>query len=189
MKPNALPKSRMAEAEVSLRLAFYLLDLPGSDGVARVAIDGAQVKVGKRRVFPIVDFFRDTGWVQEEQIGSRGWQGRYVKDGQTLIIHSRPGVGDVVVGVGKKRIRAECKGGPLVKKPGSREYRKLREALGQAITVDQVHPNDVLMVAIPRTAAFSRLARRWRRAPLVAGAGIQIVLVGRDGMVEGLELS
>ena len=189
MKPTFLPKSRMAEAEVSLRLAFHLLALPGNDGLARVAIDGAQVKVGKRRIFPIVDFLRDTGWEQEEQIGSRDWQGWYIRGGQTLIVHSRPGEGDVVVRVGGKRIRAECKGGPLVKKPGSREYRKLREALGQAITVDDVHADDVLAVAIPRTAAFSRLARRWRRAPLVAGVGIQIVLVGRDGQVEGLELS
>ena len=188
MKPTSLPKNRMPEAEVSLRLAFYLLALPGSDGVARVAIDGAQVKVGKRRVFPIVDFLSGMGWEQAEQMGSRDWQGRYVKGGQMLIIHSRPGVGDVVVGVGKKRIRAECKGGPLVKKPGSREYRKLREALGQVITVGHVDPDDVLMVAIPRTDAFCRLAGRWRRAPLVVGAGIRIVLVGRDGTVEGLEL-
>ena len=188
MKPNSLPKNRMPEAEVSLRLAFYLLALPGSDGVARVAIDGAQVKVGKRRVFPIEGFLRGMGWEQAEPIGHKDWQGRYVKGGQTLIIHSRPGVGDVVVRVGAKRIRAECKSGPLVKKPGSREYRKLREALGQAITVDHVDPDDVLMVAIPRTDAFSKLAERWRSAPLVVGAGIQIVLVGRDGKVEGIEL-
>ena len=183
-----MPKDRMAEAEVSLRLAFYLLALPNSDGVAKVAIDGAQVKVGKRQVFPIVEFLRDTGWEQAEQMGGKDWQGRYVKGGQTLSIHSTPGVGDVVVGVGKKQIRAECKGGPLIKKPGSREYRKLREALGQVITVDHVDADDVLMVAIPRTAAFCKLADKWRSAPLVAGAGIQIVLVGRDGTVEGLEL-
>ena len=62
MKPCSLPKDRMAEAEVSLRLAFYLLALPGSDGLARVAIDGAQVKVGKHQVFPIVGFLRGVGW-------------------------------------------------------------------------------------------------------------------------------
>ena len=55
MKPNSLPKHRVSQAEVSLRLAFYLLDLPGSDGVARVGIDGAQVRVGRRLVAPIVD--------------------------------------------------------------------------------------------------------------------------------------
>ena len=58
----SLPKTRMPEAEVSLRLAFYLLDLPGGDAVARVAIDGAQVKVGRRRVFPIEGFLSRVGW-------------------------------------------------------------------------------------------------------------------------------
>ena len=94
MEDNALRKDHMAEAEVSLRLAFHLLGLPGSDGVARVAIDGAQVKVGKRRVFPIVDFLSGMGWEQAEQVGSRDWQRRCVKDGQTLIIHSTPGSGE-----------------------------------------------------------------------------------------------
>ncbi len=67
----SLPKDRMAEAEVSLRLAFYLLALPGSDGVAKVAIDGAQVKVGKRRVFRIVGFFRGMAWA-DTVVGTAG---------------------------------------------------------------------------------------------------------------------
>ena len=188
MKPISLPRNRMAEAEVSLRFAFYLLALPGSDGLAEVAIDGAQVKVGKHQVFPIVDFLRDMGWETAEQIGGRDWQGRYVKDGQTLIIHSTPGVGDVVARVGRTRIRAECKGGPLIKKPGGREYSKLWVALGQVVTVEHVDPDDVLMVAIPRTDAFRKLAEKWQGAPLVQRTGIQIALVGRDGTVEGLEL-
>jgi len=81
MKPTSPPKNRMPQAKVSLRLAFYLLALPGSDGVARVPIDGAQVKVGRRRVFPIVGFLRGMRWEQAQQIGSKDWQGRYVKDG------------------------------------------------------------------------------------------------------------
>ena len=59
----------MPEAEVSLRLAFHLLGLPGSEGVARVAIDGAQVKVGRDRIFPIAAFLAETGWTQVRQRG------------------------------------------------------------------------------------------------------------------------
>ena len=184
----SLPKDRMAEAEVSLHLAFYLLALPGSEGAAEVAIDGAQVKVGKHQVFPIAAFLSGMGWEQAEQIGGKDWQGRYVKGGQTLIIHSTPGVGDVVVRVGAQRIRVECKGGPLIKKPGGREYSKLKGVLGQIITVERVEPNDVLVVAVPQSPKFRELAGKWRDAPLVAGAGIQIALVGRDGTVEGLEV-
>ena len=183
-----LPKDRMPEAEVSLRLAFHLLALAGSQGVARVAIDGAQIRVHGAEVFPIAAFLADAGWEQIAQEGKNAWQGWYGRHGQRLNIHARSGVGDVVVTVGSKRIRAECKGGPLIKKRGSREYPILRGALGQALTVEQVEANDLLVVGVPRTPRFHRLADRWRQAPLVVRSGIQIVLVGRGGVVEGLEL-
>jgi hypothetical protein len=90
--------------------------------------------------------------------------------------------------VGPRHIRIECKGGPWVKKPGSPEYRILRAVPGQAFTVEDIEENDVLAVAVPRTDRFAKLACRWRNSPLVTGSGIQIVLVGRDGTVEGLDL-
>lgn len=184
----SLPEDRMPEAEVSLRLAFHLLSLPGGEGSAEVAIDGAQVKVGKDQIFPISLFLKQHGWEQVEQIGQNPWQGRYRRAQSQLTIHSTPGVGDVVATVGTKRIRAECKGGPLIKKPGSREYPILRGLLGQVLTVDRVHDNDILAVAVPRSDKFSQLAGKWRDAPLVIRSQIQIVLVGRDGTVEGLQL-
>ena len=45
-----------------------------------------------------------------------------------------------------------------------------------------------MVVAVPQSPKFRELASRWRDAPLVQGSGIQIVLVGRDGSVEGLKL-
>lgn len=41
-----LPKDRMPEAEVILRLAFNLLHRSGSHGSAEVSIDGAMVALG-----------------------------------------------------------------------------------------------------------------------------------------------
>jgi len=178
----------MPEAEVSLRLAFYLLALPGSQGVAEVAIDGAQIRVHGSEVFPIATFLADAGWKQVRQVGKNDWQGWYERKGQRLRIHATSGVGDVVAVVGDKQIRAECKGEPLVKKPGSREYPILRGALGQVVTVEEVEANDLLVVAVPDTARFRRLANKWGKAPLVARSGIQIVLVSRGGAVEGLYL-
>jgi len=185
----SLPEDRMPEAEVSLRLAFHLLAIPGSQGSAEVAIDGAQIRVHGSEVFPIAAFLLDMGWKQVEQLGKNPWQGWYERHGQRLWIHSRSGVGDVVAHVGNKRVRAECKGGPLISIPGSREYPKLRGALGQVVTVEEVEANDVLAVAVPHTPRFQRLADKWRVAPLVVRSGIQIVLVGRDGRVEGLEMA
>jgi hypothetical protein len=183
-----LPEDRMPEAEVSLRLAFHLLARPDSHGVAEVAIDGAQIRVHGAQVFPISAFLLDMGWRQAEQLGKNAWQGWYVRDDQQVWIHSRSGVGDVVIEVGAKRLRAECKGGPLIKRPGSREYPKLRGALGQVLTVEEVEADDVLAVAVPLTPRFRRLADKWRTAPLVVRSEIEILLVGRDGHVEGLTL-
>jgi hypothetical protein len=184
MKP-ALPQDRMPEAEVSLRLAFYLLGQPGSDGMAQVAIDGAQVKLGSKVIFPIDEFLTHHGWPQTAQDGKNKWQGTYEKSGKLLIVHARSGEGDVVANVDGKRIRVECKKGPLVKKPGSPEYPILREALGQVLTMENVRPNDVLAVAVPNTNANAKLAGKWRDRPLVKRSKIRIVLVGRDGRVEG----
>jgi hypothetical protein len=184
----SLPQDRMPEAEVSLRLAFHLLSLPDAGGSAQVAIDGAQIRVHGAEVFPIDAFMTAEEWTMTTRMGKNAWQGTYVREDHQLTIHSRSGVGDVVAVVADKRIRAECKGGPLVKKPGSREYPVLRGALGQIVTVEQVDGDDVLVVAVPYTPRFQRLADRWREAPLVRRMGIRIVLVGRDGMVEGLDL-
>jgi hypothetical protein len=130
-----LPEDRMAEAEVSLRLAFHLMQLEGQEDSVSVAIDGAQVRVGRSQIFPIGQFLREHGWSQLEQEGKNPWQGRYESESHQLRVHSRSGEGDVVTRVGGKQVRAECKGGPLIKKPGSREYPKLRQALGQILTV------------------------------------------------------
>ena len=75
-----LPEDRMPEAEVSLLLAFYLLEHPDSSGLAEVTIDGAQVMVGENRIFPIADFLSGRGWTQVEQRGRNDWQGSYEKD-------------------------------------------------------------------------------------------------------------
>lgn len=47
-------EDHMPEAEVALLLAFHLLDHSKSHGAADVAIDGAQVRVGKKTIFPIL---------------------------------------------------------------------------------------------------------------------------------------
>ena len=181
------PKDHMPEAEVSLLLAFHLLDHPESHGEADVAIDGAQVRVVKDEIFPITEFLDAHGWEQTEQAGKNPWQGSYIRGGKTLRIHSRSGVGDVVARIGEKRVRAECKKGNLVKKSSNPEYRILREALGQILTVEEIHRNDIMVVAVPNAEGFMKLAAKWSQHPLMVRSKIRIALVGRDGSVIGLE--
>lgn len=183
-----IPEDRMPEAEVALRLAFYLLAYPGSSEVADVAIDGAQVKVGERVVFSVEEFLRVEGFQQVERQRPEDWRGSYVRGSHRLNIHSRSGVGDVVGRVGLSQVRAECKKGPLIRKKGSPEYPLLHEVLGQLLTVQHVEEGDILVAAVPYTDRFRRLASEWQSRPLVARSGIRIVLVGRSGIVEGLSL-
>lgn len=184
--PYILPEDRMPEAEVTLRLAFHLLSQSGSRNTATVGIDGAQIQVNGSSVFAIADFLVDEGWQQTEQRGKNPWQGTYRKGGSTLIVRAQSGIGDVVAEVSVKQVRAESKKGPLVVKTGSPEYPLVREAIGQLMTVEAVEDRDILVVAVPLTDQFRALARRWRNRPLLVRTGIHIVLVGRDGTVEGL---
>lgn len=183
----SLPKDRMPEAEVSLRLTFYLLKLPGCHGDAEVAIDGAQVRVHGKKVFPIEAFLLTERWQKTKQEGKNPWQGTYEKCGKQLVVHARSGIGDVIVKIGDRRVRTECKGGPLIKKRGSPEYQILREGLGQIITAKNIQANDLLATAVPDTPPFRNLVQKWQRAPLITKAEIRLLLVHRDGTVRGLE--
>lgn len=179
---------RMPEAEVSLRLAFWLIETKRVTSDVRVAIDGAQVAIGEVIHFPIIDFMKLSGWKSSKQTGR--WQGNYCCGTSEIgiEIHSQPGVGDVVAELKNGNIlRVESKKGPLTLVSGSPEYPLLRSALGHLLTLDEVNQNDVIAVAVPKSARFPQLAERWRNAPLIKRCGIQILLVGRDNQVEGLD--
>ncbi len=60
--------------------------------------------------------------------------------------------------------------------------------MGQLLTVQHVEDNDVMAAAVPHTPQFKRLADAWRDRPLIATSKIEIVLVHRNGDVEGLGL-
>lgn len=183
------PEDRMPEAEVSIRLAEYLSELPSFDGHVDVAIDGASVMVHGAEVFDIRGYLRTYGWQICEQDGkSRNeWAATYQRQGATMRIHSRSGLGDVEAIVGGRRIIAECKKGPLIKKPGSPEYALLTTALGQALLF-RAGDDDILAAAVPDTPTFRRIAEEWRERPRLKSSGIQIALVSRTGEVSGLSL-
>jgi len=179
---------KMTEAEVSIRLALHLSRADLVRGDIRVAIDGAQVRTADAIHFRIREFL-DTEGCKGESLD--GWQGRYEIAGSEahLVIHSNPGEGDVVADLRSgSRLHVESKKGPLVRSRSSVEYPLVREAIGQLMTLEEVGSGDVLGVAVPRSPKFSELARRWRAAPLIQRLGLLILLVGRDGGVDGLTL-
>ena len=178
---------RMSEAEVAIRLAERLLQLPGAGPHAEVAIDGAVVEIAGRRIFDIEGFLSTQRWKLARQQGQRPWHGIYGRRLQELHVSSASGTADVVLQLGNRRAVAECKGGPLVKKPGNPEHRILKEALGQALIWNGL-PHDLVMVAVPDTPRFRKVASDWQQRPLVRLTGIQIALVAPSGTVSGVDL-
>ena len=180
-----LSEEKMSEAEVSLRLAFHLIENDLVDSDVSVAIDGAQIKTLDKTHFPIVKFLELKGCVRCEP--GNGWSGAYSLSSQyRIIVHSTPGKGDVVAQMKSGYVlRVECKKGTLQRSKSSSEYQLLREALGQLLTTDIVNECDGLAVAVPKSDKFESLALRWREAPLIKKNGIQILTVGRDGSVSG----
>lgn len=178
---------KMPEAEVSLRLAFHLIESGLAASDVQVAIDGAQIKTTNTIHFGIAEFLCGLEWLKPGTDDL--WQGTYshARHRPKVVIHSNPGRGDVVAElIDGRTLRVECKKGPLVRSKSSQEYPLLREAMGQLLTIDNVGDRDLLAVAVPGSPKFEELARRWRKAPLVSRFGICILTVGRDNYVSGL---
>jgi hypothetical protein len=184
-----LPAGHMSEAEVALRLAEFILSLPGTGAMASVAIDRASIKVGDAVIFDIGRFMAATGWqqIKKPQVGRNAWTGTYRRGDKTIRVHSRPGEGDVVATIDGRRIIAKCSKGPPARKPGHSERLLLTTALGEALLFD-IAADDIVVAAVPDTPVLRMIAETWRRRPLIRRAGIRIALVARDGAVSGLAL-
>lgn len=183
-----LPKDRMPEAEVTLRLAMAVIigGHTGKDVLA--AIDGAQVKTGNTVHFPILEFLNSLGWHGDGE-GDR-WQCTYHHENYSsgIVVHSSAGEGDLVAELSNGfKLRVESKKGSLIRSKSSKEYPLIREAIGQLMTIESADPNDVLAVAVPYSDKFSALATRWRQAPLMVNAGIHIVTIDRNDVIRGLD--
>ncbi len=184
-----LSDEKMAEAEVSVRLALYLIRQRLVTADVAVAIDGAQVQTSGAVHFAMAAFLQASGC---SALGAHAWQGHHVvTDGDYRIrIHSSSGSGDVVAPlITGEVLRVESKKGPLKRSKSSAEYPLMREAIGQLMTVDQAAANDLLAIAVPHSAKFAELAERWRDAPLIRRLGLQLLTVHRDGDVSGLVLA
>jgi len=140
----------MSEAEVSLRLADYLSNPERSVSSVQVAIDGAQIRIKDRIIFPLLRFMRDFGWTHKT---GNDWRGVYSRKGKLDInIHSNPGIGDVVSElVSGNTLRVESKKGTLFRSKSSQEYPLMREAMGQLMTISEVDESDILAIAVPRS--------------------------------------
>lgn len=180
--PNRVGKSdgpdehHLYEGAVMLAYAMHLLRTQGARDV-RIHPDGEH---GKQFDFAAWLGRRDFGKVAS--LGSTTYGGVYRKPaGQTITVHPKSGLSDVVAEVGSHVISAECKGGIInTRHPGqvSRLYRGLCETVG-LLMATPAQGRQVAVVSL--TESTRRLAERL--APRCALAGIEIALVGSRGEV------
>lgn len=177
---------KMSEAEVSLRLAIYLISSGKAVTGVSAAIDGAQVKIGETVHFPICQFMDSQGWHCSDHTDR--WQGSYYHPDHhwPIHIHSRSGIGDVTTTLHSGHtFIAESKKGSLGRSKSSSEYPLLREAIGQLLTIESIPNEPYLAIAVPAGERFIELTKRWSTAPLVRKVGIHFLTVSPDGDVQG----
>lgn len=180
--------NKMPEAEVTLRLAFWLLDTAPESSHADIAVDGAHVRIApyehagrqiaERVVFDIRAFLA-TNECRPERLTDE-WRGTYRRRGKTLRIRSISGF-DVQVRSGGKTIKVECKGGPLETAKGQAVANILASAIGQVICAAGSEADaEELWIAVPDAPAFENAARRLLTKRAFRNTGTHIALVGRS---------
>ncbi|WP_139133543.1 hypothetical protein [Anaerobium acetethylicum] len=134
--------------------------------------------------FDIEKFFVDAGLTRISTEDS--WRGTYSIAGYAprIVIHSYPGVGDVVIRRPDNQVLyVESKKGNLSKGKVSTEYGLMREAIGQLMTCERYSNFTELAVAVPHSDKSKELATRWSRLPQIKNSGIRFLLVNEAGNV------
>jgi hypothetical protein len=111
-----------------------------------------------------------------------------IEKGATILtITITPGLGDVVVRINGRMIRAESKGGPIIKKKKGNPERSITcRLIGQLMLSKPQEPGEVMLAAVPATQRFRNMIAKCMVAPRLVGAGLRFVLVARDGRIDGL---
>lgn len=175
-KSSGLQEHHLYEGAVMLAYAMHLLRTQGARDV-RIHPDGEH---GKQ--FDFAGWLGRREFTKTTSLGSTAYGGIYRNStGQTVTVHPKSGLGDVVAELGNHIMSAECKGGIInTRHPGqvSRLYRGLCETVGMLMAT----PSRGRQAAVvPLTDGTLRLAERL--APRCALAGIEIALVGSRGEV------
>lgn len=165
----------MTEAAVMLAMAEWLFSL----GAADVAMhpDGMHMKG-----FDIPLALTSAGFLRTSTTGSRGVSGSFRRGHQQLMVHSQPGLGDIIAEVNGVHIEVEAKGGCVNSRhPGqvSRLRKGLHEAVGQLMGSPRLETR--LIAAVPYHKETAKLAGRL--SPRCKLASIEIALVNEDGTV------
>ncbi|OJY73613.1 MAG: hypothetical protein BGP12_13555 [Rhodospirillales bacterium 70-18] len=180
--PNRVGKAteghehHLYEGAVMVAYAMHLLRAEGARDV-RIHPDGEH---GKQ--FDFSGWLELRDFIKASSLGTTAYGGVYRNTlGQTVTVHPKSGLGDVVAQVGDLILSAECKGG-IINTRHSGQVSRLYKGLCETVGMLMATPSPGRQVAVvPLTDGTRRLAERL--APRCALAGIEIALVGSRGQV------
>ncbi len=165
-----------SEMAMMLAVAEWLF----SEGASKVHIhpDGMHLKQ-----FEAAKWLQSEGFIQISTSGRTGLGGEYRRQDQTLVIYSRPGLGDVVARIDGRDVEVETKGGCINSKHAG-QVSKLRRGLQEAVGQLMSSPRDEgarLIAAVPSHPETEKVSQRLlERCNIV---GIDIALLSADGTV------
>ncbi|HXZ00452.1 MAG TPA: hypothetical protein VEI03_10655 [Stellaceae bacterium] len=173
---NGPLERHLPEAAVMLAFATHLLNTTPGLTAVEIHPDGEH---GKR--FDIRRWLTEYGFLHDSAIGKTVSGGVYRRDGQTLIVSFKPGLGDVVAETASGTIIAECKGG-IVNTTHAGQQSRLRKGLCEAVGQLIGRPSGGRQVAVvPNTRATMGLAKKM--IARTRAAGIDIAVVDEHGNV------
>ena len=175
-KSDSLYEHHLYEGAVMVAFAMHLMQTQGARNV-RIHPDGEHMKQ-----FDLAGWLVQRNFTKVSSLGSTAYGGAYRNPaGQTVTVHPKSGLGDIVAELNDHVVTAECKGGIInTRHPGqvSRLRRGLCEAVGLLMATEAQGRQ---VAVVPFTDSTLRLAERL--APRCALAGIEIALVGSRGAV------
>lgn len=175
-KASGAHEHHLYEGAVMVAYAMHLIRAEGASDV-RIHPDGEH---GKQ--FDFAAWLLRREFAKVSSLGTTAYGGVYRNAaGQTITVHPKSGLGDVVAEVGGRIISAECKGG-IINTRHSGQVSRLYKGLCETVGLLMATPSPGRQVAVvPLTEGTRRLAERL--AARCALAGIEIALVGARGEV------
>jgi hypothetical protein len=175
-------QDRMPEAEVTLRLAFWLISAEGSGQDVKIAIDGACVQIEDVTIFEIARFLQESGWKMMNQSGKNPWQGRYSHEQCTHSLQIQPKTGpDIQLLWGGKVLRVESKGGTFADKGRHRAI--VAAGIGQVLTLNDIPESEERWVAVPYSERFKTVCESLVHSKFLKNIGVKFALPKRSGEV------
>jgi hypothetical protein len=172
----------MTQTETALRLARALIVSGVAQATIRVTLAGNELTRREKPRFPVERFLVENLGFFQQRLRKNSWEGFYFLEHQehrlALMDHDRM-EGHLETKLrGGRRLIAFVSRGHTASTRSSGEIKWVRSVIGRAATWD-AKPFDVLAVAVPRSAHFSKIVKAFRQVEGIRRLRLHLLTVDR----------